>query len=84
MRAEVRAAGSSMACKGSGVQNPSAPPGTTHLVSPAQGRLPEICALSAIVVNLFVDLVEQTDDHKARDGRGHIRPASLAPPLSAA
>ena len=30
MRVEVRAAGSSMACKGSGVQIPSAPPGTTH------------------------------------------------------
>jgi hypothetical protein len=33
MRGGVRAAGSSMACKGSGVQIPSAPPGTTHHLS---------------------------------------------------
>ena len=31
----------------------------------------------------FVALREQTDDHEARGGRTHIRPASLATPLSA-
>ena len=30
----------------------------------------------------FVALLEQTDDHEARGGRGHIRPRGLATPLS--
>jgi transposase, IS6 family len=34
MRVEVRAAGSSMACKGSGVQIPSAPPQVSGLIEP--------------------------------------------------
>jgi hypothetical protein len=37
-----------------------------------------ILALSAIVVSPFVALLEQTDDHEARDGRTHIgHPALL-------
>src|SRR6266508_6273925 len=42
-----------------------------------------ILALSAIVVSPFVALLEQTDDHEARDGRTHIRPRGLATPRSA-
>src|SRR6266545_183752 len=42
-----------------------------------------ILALSAIVVCPFVALLEQTDDHEARDGRTHIRPRGLATPRSA-
>jgi hypothetical protein len=36
-----------------------------------------ILALSAIVVSPFVALLEQTDDHEARDGRTHIGHAAL-------
>ena len=35
-----------------------------------------------MVVFSFACLRDQTDDHEARGGRGHIRPASLATPLS--
>ena len=37
----------SMACKGSGVQIPSAPPGTTHLPAPLERRLLETCQTAA-------------------------------------
>jgi hypothetical protein len=36
-----------------------------------------ILALSAIVVSPFACLLEQTDDHEARDGRTHIRHPAL-------